>query len=114
MGIVFKAQDLKLHRFIALKFLPPHLTSSDDEKQRFTHEAKAASSLDHNNIFAIHEIDETEDGQLFIAMAYDEGERLDNKIKEKPLTMDEAISLRFLFVILTKNYILRIYPSFKV
>ena len=80
MGVVYKAQDLKLDRFVALKFLPPHLTSSDDEKQRFIHEAKAASSLDHNNICAIYEIDETEDGQLFISMAYYEGQTLHDRI----------------------------------
>jgi serine/threonine-protein kinase len=90
MGIVYKAQDLKLDRFVALKFLPPHLTTSEEEKQRFIHEAKAASSLDHNNICAIYEIDETEDGQLFISMACYEGDTLDNKIKEKPLPIDEA------------------------
>ncbi len=87
MGVVYKAQDLKLVRFVALKFLPPHLTTSEDEKQRFIHEAKAASSLDHNNICAIHEIDETKpapgepgDGQLFISMAYYEGETLHDRI----------------------------------
>jgi serine/threonine protein kinase len=69
MGIVYKAQDLKLDRYVALKFLPPHLTTSEDEKQRFIHEAKAASALDHNSICTIHEIGETEDGQLFISMA---------------------------------------------
>jgi serine/threonine protein kinase len=93
MGIVYKAQDLKLDRFVALKFLPPHLISSDEEKQRFIHEAKAASSLDHNNICAIHEIDEAEDGQLFISMAYYEGETLDRKIKDKPLPIEEAINI---------------------
>jgi len=98
MGIVYKAQDLKLDRFVALKFLPQHLTSSEEEKQRFIHEAKAASSLDHNNICAIHEIDETKpapgepgDGQLFISMAYYEGVTLDKKIKDKPLPIEEAI-----------------------
>ncbi|MCK4754185.1 MAG: protein kinase, partial [Calditrichia bacterium] len=97
MGVVYKAQDLKLDRFVALKFLPPHLTTSDEEKQRFIHEAKAASSLDHNNICAIHEIDETKpapgepgDGQLFISMAYYEGETLDKRIKDKPLPIEEA------------------------
>ena len=69
MGVVYKAQDLKLDRFVALKFLPPHLTTSEEEKQRFIHEAKTASTLEHNNICNIHEIDETEDGQLFISMA---------------------------------------------
>jgi serine/threonine-protein kinase len=93
MGVVYKAQDLKLDRFVALKFLPPHLTSSEEEKQRFIHEAKAASSLDHNNICNIYEIDETEDGQLFISMAYYEGETLDKKIKEKPLPIEEAINI---------------------
>jgi serine/threonine protein kinase/tetratricopeptide (TPR) repeat protein len=93
MGIVYKAQDQKLDRFVALKFLPPHLTTSEDEKQRFIHEAKAASSLDHNNICNIYEIDETEDGQLFISMACYEGETLDNKIKDKPLPIDEAIDI---------------------
>ncbi len=87
MGIVYKAQDLKLDRFVALKFLPPHLTTSEEEKQSFIHEAKAASSLDHNNICAIHEIDETRpapgergDAQLFISMAYYEGETLHDRI----------------------------------
>ncbi|MCK4560496.1 MAG: protein kinase [Calditrichia bacterium] len=93
MGIVYKAQDLKLDRFVALKFLPPQLTTSEEEKQRFIHEAKAASSLDHNNICAIHEIDETEEGQLFISMAYYEGETLDKKIKDKPLPVEEAIDI---------------------
>ena len=53
MGVVYKAQDVKLDRFVALKFLSPHLDTSDAEKQRFIHEAKAASSLDHNNICII-------------------------------------------------------------
>jgi serine/threonine-protein kinase len=93
MGIVYKAQDLKLDRFVALKFLPLHLTTSEDEKQRFIHEAKAASSLDHTNICNIYEIDETDEGQLFISMAYYEGETLDNRIKEKPLPIDESIDI---------------------
>jgi len=76
MGVVYKAQDTKFDRFVALKFLPPHLTTSKDEKQRFIHEAKAVSSLDHNNIRAIYKIDKTENGQLFICMAYYEGETL--------------------------------------
>jgi len=98
MGIVYKAQDLKLDRFVALKFLPPHLTSSEEEKQRFIHEAKAASSLDHNNICAIHEIDETKpapgepgDGQLFISMAYYEGETLKLKIEKGKGKIEEAV-----------------------
>jgi serine/threonine protein kinase/tetratricopeptide (TPR) repeat protein len=93
MGIVYKAQDLKLDRFVALKFLPPYLSTSDEEKQRFIHEAKAASSLQHNNICAIHEIDETPDNQLFIVMDYYEGETLKKKIETKALKIDEAIEI---------------------
>ncbi len=93
MGIVYKAQDLNLDRFVALKFLPPHLTTNDDEKQRFIHEAKTASALQHNNICAIHEIDETEDGQIFICMDYYEGETLDDRIQKKPLPIEEAIDI---------------------
>jgi len=76
MGVVYKAQDTKLDRFVALKFLPHHLSQSEEEKQRFIHEAKAASALDHSNICTIYEIDEMEDGQMFIAMACYEGESL--------------------------------------
>lgn len=69
MGTVYKAQDTKLDRFVALKFLPLHLRQAEEEKKRFIHEAKAASALDHPNICSIYEIDETVDGQMFIAMA---------------------------------------------
>jgi len=93
MGTVYKAQDLKLDRFVALKFLPPHLTTSEEEKQRFIHEAKAASALQHNNICTIHEINETEDGQIFICMDYYEGKTLDKRIKNKPLPIEEAIDI---------------------
>ena len=93
MGIVYKAQDLKLDRFVALKFLPSHLGTKEEEKERFIHEAKAASALDHPNICTIHEIDETEDGHLFIAMAYYEGEMLDEKIKQGPLKLENAIDI---------------------
>jgi serine/threonine-protein kinase len=94
MGIVYKAQDVKLDRFVALKFLPPHLTTSEEEKQRFIHEAKSASALQHNNICAIHEIDETEDGQLFICMDYYEGETLKKKIEPgQLLSIDEILDI---------------------
>ncbi|MFC2084407.1 protein kinase [Bacteroidota bacterium] len=99
MGVVYKAQDLKLDRFVALKFLPPTFSLDDEAKQRFIHEAKAASSLEHPNICNIHEIDETEKspdaagGQLFIAMAFYEGETLKNKIEKGPLKIDEAINI---------------------
>jgi len=93
MGVVYKAEDTKLDRFVALKFLPWHLSQSEEEKKRFIHEAKAASALDHSNICTIYEIDETEDGQMFIAMACYEGESLKEKIERGPLPLDEAMDI---------------------
>ena len=91
MGVVYKALDTKLDRSVALKFLPPHLSMDEEAKARFIHEAKAASALDHVNIGYIHEIDETDDGQLFIAMAFYAGETLKKKITRGPLPIDEAL-----------------------
>ncbi|MCH8938331.1 MAG: serine/threonine protein kinase, partial [Gemmatimonadetes bacterium] len=65
MGVVYKARDARLDRTIALKFLLPHLRLDDAAERRFVVEAKAAASLDHPNICTIHEIGETDDGQLF-------------------------------------------------
>ena len=92
MGVVFKARDLKLDRDVALKFLPPHLISSDEEKQRFIHEAKAASALQDSHICTIHEIDQTEDGQMFICMDYYHGETLKKKIERGPLKLNDALN----------------------
>ncbi len=72
MGVVYKATDLNLGRTVALKFLPHQLTSDDTEKERFYHEGRAASALNHPNITTIFEIHEAE-GQLFLAMEYVEG-----------------------------------------
>jgi serine/threonine protein kinase len=79
MGIVYKAQDIKLDRIVALKFLPSHLTASDEEKARFLQEAKAASALNHQNVCTIYGIEEYE-GQQFIEMEYVEGVTLREKI----------------------------------
>jgi len=93
MGIVYKAQDTKLERHVALKFLPSDLTRDPQAKERFTHEARAASSLDHSNICVVYEIGETEDGQIFIATAFYEGETLKKKIERGPLKVDDALDI---------------------
>jgi formylglycine-generating enzyme required for sulfatase activity len=81
MGVVYRARDLKLDRVVALKFLSSATTSmSDEERQRFVREAKAASGLDHPNIGVVFDIDETSDGRTFIAMAYYPGQTLKEKI----------------------------------
>ena len=93
MGIVFKAQDLKLDRIVALKFLPHYFSADEERKKRFIQEAKAASALDHPNICTIHEINSTEDGQIFIAMSYYEGETLKQRIEQGPLSMEDALDI---------------------
>jgi eukaryotic-like serine/threonine-protein kinase len=93
MGVVYKAQDLKLDRLVALKFLPPELTRDPEAKERFIHEAKAASALDHGNICTVYEINESDDGQLFIAMACYVGETLKKKIERGPLPIYEAVGI---------------------
>ncbi len=93
MGVVYKAQDTKLDRPVALKFLPPELTRDTEAKQRFIHEAKAASALDHQNICVVHDIGEANDGQMFIVMGFYEGETLKKKIERGPLKVDEAVSI---------------------
>ena len=92
MGVVYKAQDIKLDRIVALKFLPKHLLCDQEAKTRFEHEAKAASSLNHPNITTIHEIDEFE-GECFIAMEYVEGNSLKELIKEKTFTIEEVLNI---------------------
>ena len=93
MGVVYKALDISLNRNVALKFLPPHLTTDPSLRKRFINEAQAASALDHPNICTIHEINKTEDDQLYICMAYYEGESLSQKIKKGPLPFDESMKI---------------------
>ncbi len=93
MGVVYKAEDPRLGRHIALKFLPPYLTANDKAKQRFLAEARAASHLDHPNICTIHDIGETADGRMFFAMAYYEGQTLEQLVKAGPLPVGPALSI---------------------
>jgi len=95
MGVVYKAYDTKLDRQVALKFLPPHLRHNQELKRRLSEEARAASTLDHSNIVVIYDIDETPDGDLFIAMAFHEGETLRDRIeRDKPKGMPVAEALQ--------------------
>lgn len=93
MGVVYKAQDLKLDRFVVLKFLPPDLTRDEQAKARFINEARSASALDHPNICTVYEINESDDGQLFIAMAYYEGETLKEKVGSDQLSVNSVIEI---------------------
>jgi tetratricopeptide (TPR) repeat protein len=92
MGVVYRAEDLTLGRHVALKFLPPHLSSDPDARRRFIHEAKAAAGLDHSGICTVHDSGEV-DGQLFIAMALLEGQTLKDRIAAGPLPLAQAIEL---------------------
>lgn len=92
MGIVYKAQDLKLMRDVALKFLPSELMRDKEAKERFVLEAQTAASLSHPNICTIHEINE-EEGKSFIAMEYVEGQNLKAKLEEKSIMLDEVLSI---------------------
>ena len=93
MGIVYRARDARLGRDVALKFLPPHLSSDQAAKKRFIVEARAAAALEHPNICTIHEIGETDDGQLYIVMGCYEGETLDRAIARGPVPMPEALRI---------------------
>ncbi len=92
MGVVCRAEDTKLGRTVALKFIAPHGIESAEEKARFLHEAQAAASLSHPNICVIHEIDEA-DGRLFMAMEYVEGDSLKDRLARGPLRIDDAIDI---------------------
>ncbi len=91
MGVVFKAIDTKLKRTIALKLLPPELMRDPEYYQRFIQEAQTASMLEHQNVCTIHEINETTDGQCYIAMPFYDGETLKRKIQSGPLSIDQSL-----------------------
>ena len=92
MGIVYKAEDTKLERTVALKFLAAHLLADQEARKRFHREAKAAAALSHPNICRVHEIDEV-DGRTFIAMEFLKGESLDKRIEQGPLKIAEALDI---------------------
>ena len=92
MGVVYKAQDLKLQRPVALKFLPSNSLGNEEAKARFLREARAAAALQHPNICTVYEIDEV-DGRTFIAMAYLEGDELTKSIEKGPLSVERLLDI---------------------
>lgn len=92
MGVVYKAEDTKLRRFVALKFLPGHVAADDEVQARFLQEARVASALDHPNIATIYDLERTEDSS-FISMAYVDGQTLSQRLSSGPLDVDEAIDV---------------------
>jgi non-specific serine/threonine protein kinase len=93
MGVVCKAEDVRLKRLVALKFLPPHLVGDLPRRERLLREARAASSLDHPNVCTIHEVEEAADGQIILVMAYYEGETLSSRILRGPLQLEPAVEI---------------------
>ncbi|MBP2681331.1 MAG: Serine/threonine protein kinase, partial [Candidatus Krumholzibacteriota bacterium] len=92
MGVVFKAEDTKLDRIVALKFLPAQALADESDKARFIHEARSAAALHHPNICTVYEINETED-QFFISMAYLPGGSLKDRIEKGPVGAEDTLKI---------------------
>ena len=93
MGVVYRAEDSRLGRPVALKFLAPELTRDDNARRRFLHEAHAASVIDHPHVCTLHDIEETADGQIFLVMSYYPGETLKTRLRHGPLDVEDAVDL---------------------
>ncbi len=93
MGVVYTARNVRLGQIVALKFLPPQWSHDEGAKQRFLREAQAASATNHRNICTIHDIETASDGQLFIVMAYYQGETLKQKLESGALPVEEAVEI---------------------
>src|SRR5918995_1558857 len=93
MGVVYKAEDSRLQRTVALKFLPPALTRDPVAKSRFLQEARAASALDHPNICTVYDVGEADDDRLYLVMPAYDGETVKQKIERGPLPVEEAVDI---------------------
>ena len=95
MGVVYRAEDTKLRRTVALKFLPREWSQDETAKERFVREAQAASAVDHPNICTVHAIESTDDGQLFIVMAYYAGQTLKQRLAQGALPLADALDITY-------------------
>jgi non-specific serine/threonine protein kinase len=93
MGIVYKAEDTRLNRAVALKVIAPHRMRDAEAKERFIQEARAASRLDHPNICTIHEVEETPEGELFLVMTFYDGQTVARRLVNGPLQLSEALEI---------------------